>query len=416
MKKIISITLSLLMIMGIIIMPTKVEASVPINEAYLYSKGTYIDYVHWGPIGLVFDYVVYEKDGIEYPAYCLNKDLQGVKADLSYSVNVEELLTNVEIWRTIINGYPYKTYQELGCANKEEAFLATKQAVYCMLYGRNPEKYVANSDIAVRVRNAIIQIVTNAQNSTEAKASADLTIEDVTSNWIQDDIDSKYVSKQFTVKANSTINTYVVELEEMNVDGAKIVDENNNEKTEFMYGENFKIIIPITNMQNEGSFNIKANGKVLTKPILYAYSTDPKLQDYALTGELYEDGSGVKTINYTKNQTKIIVLKQDEEGILLEGVKFRLLDKNKEVLYTELTTNKEGKIIIENLAPGTYFLEETSTVNGYSVYEEQIEAKVDYNEELTIKVTNSKEIITVEEPEITQNEQEVVVKLPKTGM
>ena len=52
--------------------------------------------------------------------------------------------------------------------------------------------------------------------------------------------------------------------------------------------------------------------------------------------------------------------------------------------------------------------------------------EVGYNEELTIKVTNSKETIIVEEPEITENEkevinetekeQEVVVKLPKTGM
>ena len=55
-------------------------------------------------------------------------------------------------------------------------------------------------------------------------------------------------------------------------------------------------------------------------------------------------------------------------------------------------------------------------VNGYAIYEEQIKAEVGYNEELTIKVTNSKEIITIEEPEIEQKEQEIIVKLPKTGM
>lgn len=416
MKKIISIILSILMIMGIIIIPTESEASVPINEAYLYSKGTSIDYLHFGNIGIVCDYVVYEKDGKEYPAYCLNKDLKGASVDFSYSVNVDKLLTDVNVWKTIINGYPYKSYQELGCANKEEAYLATKQAVYCIIYGRSPEEYVANSDIAVRVKNALIKIVTDAKNLTEVKVSSDLTIQDITNKWEQDVTDSKYVSKAFSVKANSTINTYTVQLEEMNVEGAKIVDENNNEKADFKYGENFKIMIPITNIKNDGNFNIKVSGQVATKPILYAYSTDPKLQDYALTGELYEDGSGEKTVNYTKNETKIIILKQDEEENPLEGVKFRLLNENQEVLHTELTTNKEGKIIIENLEPGTYYLEETNTVNGYAVYEEQIEAKVGYNEELTIKVTNSKEVITVEEPEITQKEQEVIVKLPKTGM
>lgn len=416
MKKIISIILILLMTMGIIIIPSKSKASVSINEAYLYSKGTYTNYLHWGVIGLVFDYVVYEKDGQEYPAYCLNKDLTGVKADSPYSVNVDELLTNVEVWRTIINGYPYKTYQELGCANKEEAFMATKQAVYCTLYGRNPEKYVAKSDIAVRVRNALIQIVTDARNSTEVKQSADLTVEELTNNWEIDAVNNTYVSKKFTVKANSTINTYLAELEGMNVEGAKIVDENNNEKTEFKYGESFKIIIPIKNMTDEGNFNIKVNGKVATKPILYGYSSDPKLQDYALTGNIYEDGSGIKTVYYTKNETKIIILKQDENGNALEGVKFSLLNENKDILHTELTTNKEGRITIENLTPGTYYLEETSTVNEYVVYEEPIEAKVAYNEALTITVTNSKETIEVEKPEITEKEQEVVVKLPKTGM
>lgn len=416
MKKIISIILSLLMIMGIIIIPTKAQASIPMNEAYLYSKGTYSDYLRYGGVGIVFDYVVYQKDGQEYPAYCLNREAKGVNSDLSYSVGINELLTDVEVWRTIINGYPYKTYQELGCANKEEAFLATKQAVYCALYNRDPNTYIATDEVGVRTRNALIQIVTNARNSTEVKQSADLRIEEVTSKWEQDNISNKYVSKKFTVKANSTINTYSAVLEGINVEGAKIVDEKNNEKTEFNYGDNFKIIIPIKNMTDEGSFNIKVNGKVATKPILYGYSSNPSLQDYALTGNIYEDGSGIKTIYYTKNETKIIILKQDENGNVLEGVKFRLLNENKDVLHTELTTNKEGKIIIENLTPGVYYLEETNTVNGYAIYEEQIEAKVAYNEALTITVTNSKETIEIEKPEIIENQQEVTVKLPKTGM
>lgn len=437
MKKIISIILSLLMIIGIIITPSKVHATFKIEETNLYSKGTSIDYLHFGNIGIVCDYVVYAKDGQEYPAYCLNKDLKGASEGFSYSVNANELLTNVKVWRTIINGYPYKTYQELGCANKEEAYLATKQAVYCAIYNRDPDAYVGRNEIGKRTLNALKQIVANANNSTEVKASADLTVQDVTSKWQQDEIDGKYISKKFAIKANSTINSYSVELEEITVEGAKIVDEKNNEKKNFKYGENFKIIIPITNMIANGSFNIKVNGKVATKPILYAYSTDPNLQDYALTGNIYEDGSGIKTINYTKNETKIIVQKQDEKKNPLEGVKFNLLDENKQILYTELTTNKEGKVTIENLIPGTYYLEETSTLNGYAVYEEQIEAKVGYNEELTVKVTNTKEEVTLEKPEITENEKEVInetiepgkekpeiienskeviVRLPKTGM
>ena len=414
MKKIISIILSLLMIIGVVALPTKSIAST--KDVDLYSKGLYKNYLHWGAVGLIFNYVVYNENGQEYPAYCLNKDLNGITADVSYAVAKDELITDVNIWRTIINGYPYKTIQELGCNTAEEAFMATKQAVYCAIYDRNPEKYVANNEQEQRVRNALIKIATNAKNSTEVKVSADLTIKDVTDKWIQDDIDSKYVSKKFTVTANSSMKTYLVSLEGEIVEGIKIVDQNNKEKTKFNFGDTFKIIMPITNMKNNGSFNIKVNGQVLTKPIYYGKPSNPNLQDYALTGTLYEDGSGAKTVNYTKNETKIIILKQDDEGTPLEGVKFRLLNENKEIIQTELTTNKEGKIVIDNLAPGVYYLEETSTVNGYAIYEEQIQTEVRYNEELTIKVTNSKQTITIEEPEITKQEQEIVVKLPKTGM
>lgn len=416
MKKIISIILSVLMIIGIICLPNKSQASFSIDKADLYTKGIYKDYLRYGGMGLIFNYVVYSHDGKEYPAYCLNKDLDGVTSDCEYSVSTEELLTDVKVWRTIVNGYPYKTPAELGCTTNEEAFFATKQAVYCALYDRDPNTYIATDEVGQRTRNALIQIVTNARNSTEVKQSADLTIKEVTKKWKQDTVNNKYLSKIYTIEANSTIKSYSVCLEGMNIEGAKIVDESNNEKTDFRYGEKFKIIIPIQNMKKDGKFNIKVNGKVATKPVLYGYSSDRNLQDYAITGNIYEDGSGLKTVNYTKNETKIIIQKQDEDKKPLENVKFNLLDNNKEILHSELTTNEEGKIIIENLTPGTYYLEETSTVNGYAIYEEQIEANVDYNEALTITVTNSKEIIKVEEPEIIENEKDVVVKLPKTGM
>ena len=45
----------------------------------------------------------------------------------------ENTLTNNKIedeglWRTIINGYPYKTPSQLGVANADDAYVATKLA------------------------------------------------------------------------------------------------------------------------------------------------------------------------------------------------------------------------------------------------------------------------------------------------
>lgn len=417
MKKIISIILSLLMIIGIICVPNKSLASFSIDKAEVYSKGYYEDHLRLGNMGIVFNFVVYAKDGKEYPAYCLNKDLEGATLNNSYSVNTEELLTDARVWRTIINGYPYKTPAELGCNTEAEAYIATKQAVYCILYDREPSQYNAVNETGTRVLNALTQIVTNARNSNQVKPSADFTISDVTTNWVQDNINSKYVSKIFKVSASAGFSTYNVSLEEMKIEGAKIVDEKNNEKNTFESGENFKIIIPITNMKEKGSFNVKVVGKVATKPVLYGYSADRNKQDYAITGEIYEEGEGIKTVNYTQNETKIVILKQEKEtGKMLEGVKFNLLDKNKNILYSELITNEKGETKIENLEPGIYYIEETKTVNGYSLYEELIEVNLKYNETLTVKVTNEKEVTTIEEPKVTESNIEVVAKLPKTGM
>lgn len=416
MKKTISIVLIILMTMGILTFPSKVNASFSIDSADLYSKGFYEGYLKYGDTGIVFNYVAYSKDGKEYPAYCLNKNLDGVTSNVSYSVNTEELLTNTKVWRAIINGYPYKTATELGCNTDEEAFIATKQAVYCMLYDRKVDEYNAEDARQQRVLKALTKIVTDAKNSSEVKQSSNISIEDVTQMWEQDLSDKEYVSKIFTISANAPVNTYKVNLENVGIEGIKIVNEQNEEKTEFRDKENFKILIPIQELQKEGDFNITVTGKVATKPVLYGYSSNRNLQDYAITGNIYEDGTGTKTVYYTENETKIIILKTNEEGKALEGVKFNLLNENKEIIYSDLTTNTNGKITIKNLQPGKYYVDETSTLNEYEVYGELIEIDVAYNEEFTLTVTNSKEVVEVEKPVMTKNQTQVVAKLPKTGM
>ena len=137
--------------------------------------------------------MVYAKDGVEYPAYCLNKDVDGVTKESAYSVSTNELLTNVKVWRAIINGYPYKTPEALGCGTKEEAYIATKQAVYCMLYDRDVNEYKAFDEREERVLNALTNIVTNARNSNEIKQSPNLIINDVTQNWQVDSIEKNYI-------------------------------------------------------------------------------------------------------------------------------------------------------------------------------------------------------------------------------
>ena len=71
-------------------------------------------------------YVAYVKDGIEYPAYCLDANVDGVGERGEYVVNGADKLRNIEVWRAIINGYPYKSLEELGAANRSGGFYCYK--------------------------------------------------------------------------------------------------------------------------------------------------------------------------------------------------------------------------------------------------------------------------------------------------
>lgn len=419
-KKILTTIILIIFMIGMI--PLKSNAVVPIDSAYIYATRKTDGLLMWSGLRIHTHLAVYSKDGKEYPAYCLNRDLPGVEIGVSQTVDINSLVSNVMVWRAIINGYPYKSIAELGCKTEEEAYLATKQAVYCMLTNRDVNEYTAVGESGERTLNALKQIVTKARNSSEVKVSSELTINQINSLWEIDKIDNKYVSQEFSVKANAGMSTYKIQLENVTLEGVKITDENNNEKTEFNSNEKFKILIPVTNITKDGNFTISVCGEVATKPVLYGKSQDSSLQNYAITGYTYEDGNGSKKVYYTKNDTKIIIVKKDDsKQKYLQGVEFELLDTNKNVIYTDLVTDENGKIELDNLLPGTYYIRETRTLEGYELYDKLIRVDLELNETSTVNVLNAEEEPNIEVKELnTENtvnkkEANTTVKLPKTG-
>lgn len=425
-KKLISIISIIIILIGLL--PVSTKAVETVDTAYIYANKKTNGLLMWNGLRIHTHMAVYKKDGKEYPAYCMNRELPGVEIGKSQTVDINRLVNNVMVWRAIINGYPYKSISELGCNTEEEAYLATKQAVYCMLTNRDVNEYSAIGEEGERTLNTLKTIVTNARNSNQTKVSSELKINEQEKLWKIDKLDSNYISKVFTVTASAGMSDYIVNIKNLNIEGSKLVDENNKEKTKFTSSEKFKILIPIQEVKQDGNFTIDVSAKVATKPVLYGESRDSGLQSYALTGYTYEDGNGSKKVYYIKNETKIIITKTDDKtGKKLEGVKFNLLDENQKEIYTEITTDKEGKAVIDNLLPGIYYIKETRTLEGYQLYSKLIKVELDLNEETTVNVINSEE-----EPEVYKEEKktelavkeeksdikvkETVQKLPKTGM
>ena len=331
-----------------------------------------------------------------------------------YTLNVNENVTNEKIWKVIINGYPYKTLEQLGVETKEEAYVATQFAVYTVLQNRNVNDYESiGTDAGNRTLKAYKKIIENATNSKE-KITDKIEIIQDNENWIVDTNEINIISKTYSVKSNSKIGTYKVNLKCENNDELKVTDINGKEKEVFSVDEKFKILVPISSLKNEQSLEIEVVSNLKSKPILYGKTVIENTQNYALAGKEYEELLGVDEDILQKNNTKLTIIKQEtNSNKRIEGVKFSLLNSGNDIVFQDLITDKNGEVIIDGILPGTYFLQEIETKDEYQLVEEPIEINIEFDEEKEIIVENELKPIKVAEEikEISKVEK----TLPVTG-
>ncbi len=411
-----------LIIINIIIYFTNINTSnaMIFNSTNIYKTHDCGSLLKYNGITVKVSYVEYQNNGISYPAYCMDKTKPGAE-DGAYDVNINKYVTDVGLWKVLTNGYPYKSLEQLGVETKEEAYTATKQAVYCYIHGNNVDSYTGIGDAGNRTLNALKNILTNAENMPTGMISNYVGIDNWTDNWKQEETNNQYISKNFSIESEAGINEYVISLSDSNIlEYIKITDTNNIEKNTFNGDEEFKVHIPIKYLNNVGNLNINVNAELITKTILYGTAPNSGLQDYALTGSIYENASGNIVENYPENETSIIIIKQDiDTKEKLENVEFEILNENMETIYSNLKTDKEGMIIIEDILPGKYYIKETNTLPNYYLYEELIEVELKMNQEYKITVNNNKQEVEIDKIETEVEEvviQEVVIKkLPVTG-
>ena len=398
-----------------------------IKDREVYSKGECERLLTYKGTKVITSYVVYNDNGVEYPAYCLDVTKPGAETG-NYILHGGSKITDVNVWRAVTNGYPYKSVSELGAANEGEAYTATKHAIYSILYNRDISEYgPIDSDAGRRTYEIYKNIVNAARGSNESMVTdivTSLSTNDIL--WNIDDKDNKYVSKVFKLNSNVSHGKYDIHCDRVTVEGLRITNLNNEDMNVFNIGESFKILIPINMMKENGKFEIIARTEIETKPVVYGTTTVPGKQDYALTGHKYEEQYTGLVQEYNQNLTKLRVIKKEyNTEKRLSGVKFNLLNENKEIILKDVVTDGNGEIVLINMFPGKYYLEEVETLEGYVLYTDLIEIGLDYNEEFEVVVNNRiKEVTEVvkdyesvevipskEETIITENtKEEVIVK------
>ena len=330
--------------------------------------------------------VGYYKNDKFYPAYCLNRDMPGVEYEKSYTVDVDNVIENSKIWRVVKNGYPYKTAKEMGLESDYDAFAVTKFAVYCLQGQADINLYTAAEDdvegqAMLKALHDLVEIGTNGTDT----FSNELKILKET-DFVED---GDYYSITYKVNAGSTISKYNIKTVSGLANGDILTDIDGNIKMEFSPNEKFKIKLLKSNLNLDKDISVEIESSLKSYPMFYGKTRISGTQDYLLTADSYQN---LKTNINTKlklNTGKIIINKKDDENNKgIEDTVFEIYNSKKESIGT-YTTDENGKIEIQDLYQGIYYVKEIKSNENYILNSEnEYSINVNYNQTSTIDIQN----------------------------
>ncbi|PAF18659.1 SpaA isopeptide-forming pilin-related protein [Terribacillus saccharophilus] len=95
----------------------------------------------------------------------------------------------------------------------------------------------------------------------------------------------------------------------------------------------------------------------------------------------------------TPGAVSLVKVDEDDQNLRLIGAEYKLQDANGEVVKENLVTNEEGRIVVEDLAPGTYYFVETKAPEHYQLDDTPIEVKVEKGQQEAAVVTATNTLI-----------------------
>ncbi|PGB55303.1 SpaA isopeptide-forming pilin-related protein, partial [Bacillus anthracis] len=226
---------------------------------------------------------------------------------------------------------------------------------------------------------------------------------------------AKIAGNQLTVKNTETVETIEVRMSSGSGGGSAtkgrgnleiIKVDNDNKKVplsgaEFtLYDRTGKTVIRKITTDKDGiaKFNNLKRDKYLLKetkaPEGYVISWDLK------QGKIVELGSQETTTYKLANKKfvgKVVLTKSDDlnKNVTLQGAVFTLLDKDKKIIleHEKLTTNDQGQITVDNLKPGTYYLQETTAPEHYKLDSTPIQFTIKEDQTTVINRTATNSLI-----------------------
>ncbi|PEP71786.1 TQXA domain-containing protein [Bacillus wiedmannii] len=309
-------------------------------------------------------------------AYCLTLGLK--------SPNGEDLpemgKTDNVVYRVLLNGFPQKSIEQLGVANKNEAHYATQLAVWNALGQLDVNELKHENKNVEKAAKTII----NAANTSED--TQDIFMNVIPAEKQKAELKGEFFETNlYTVQTNAKSGSYKVVAKNA-PNGVKIVSENGEVKDQLLLGEKFRIQIPKDTKTGEFNLSVAAN---LTKVQAITYRGTDTVQNATVLLERNEEKlSSDLAVNW-EAAGSLKIKKVGEDGEILAGAVFEVFNANNESVG-KITTGADGTAELNNLPIGTYTVKEIKAPTGYVSGDKPQTIEVKTGEIGAVQVVNNK--------------------------
>ena len=319
-------------------------------------------------------------------AYSINRQINN-------SNNYGEMIayTNDEIIRIIEAGYPNIEAEKLGLSNKEQAYVATQEAIYASLENKDLTLYEEEAPLGTKMINAISDI-------SSGTCEKDISLEEKNKDWIDDDSDNNYCYKDYKVIIKSRILENSISL--IGAENCRITNEQGDEITEISNNQTIRLTVP---KGTEQTINIRVNYTIQTPKI---YKTIDDRGDQFLIVDFYNQNRQYEYKVSTKKAVLVSIKNYNKDTNLpIKGNKFQFLYQNNEVYIRNIETNEDGFIGIY-VPIGNYYIKQIETMEG-NLQKEIFKLNITGDEdEIKLNVFNT----TLKKEETVNNETETNIE------
>lgn len=400
MKKIIKFSFIFIILFMLSIVASKVNAEtynindhIDLGQYNMYCRqgGTYIKYYDRPQPNYMYFYKDY--NNVEHKAFCLNLGIAGAEEG-DYSVDVNQIMSDPKVASILISGSPYKTLDELGLNDEDEASFATQFAVWAYLEPLDLNAITPYSTGNENVVNAIRKIYNDGMNMNYT-SEAILNIEKK-GNANIDSINREYYSQTYCISHNENIKN--INLSLMGADNIKITDLKNKEISSINGVNEFKVLVPIKSISENKNIKLNFRTEAKQTSVMFGATTRSDRQNVGLL----LDPVNFRTVQsnfdveyQTMNITLNKIDKDTKKGIKGVTFKFETLDGKELGKYV---TDENGVIKLDVQKDLRLYLEqkikvtEIAVPDNYYIDKENCTQIIDikWGENITIEFQNEK--------------------------